>query len=87
MPYLIEDIGNGYQIEVDVFKISKLVLERIDEIEIHPTWYRRKQISILLKGNTVTCWIHFSITESIDGDTMHKTYKQEPGFTYFGGSF
>jgi coenzyme F420 hydrogenase subunit beta len=33
LPYLIEDIGNGFQIEVDVFKISKPVLERIDELE------------------------------------------------------
>ena len=87
LPYLIEDIGNGFQIEVDVFKISKPVLERIDELEIHPTWYRRKQIPILLNGNTVTCWIYFSMTESIGSDILHKTYKQESDSAYLGESF
>ena len=87
MPYLIEDIGNGFQIEVDVFKISKPVLEKIDELEIHPTWYRRKQIPILLNVNTIICWIYFSMTETIGSDTLHKTYKQESHSAYLGESF
>ena len=87
MPYLIEDIGNGHQVEVDVFKISKTVLEKIDELEVHPTWYKRKQIPILLNGNTVTCWIYFSMTESIDNDSLHKTYKQVSGSINLGESF
>ena len=87
LPYLIEDIGNGFQVEVDVFKISEPVLERIDELEIHPTWYKRKQIPILLNGNTVTCWIYFSMTESIGSNTLHKTYKQESHVAYLGESF
>ncbi len=87
LPYLIEDIGNGFQVDVDVFKISKPVLEKIDEFEVHPTWYRRKQIPILLNGNTVTCWIYFSMTESIGSDTLHKTYKQEIHCNYLGESF
>ena len=87
LPYLIEDIGNGFQVEVDVFKISKPVLEKIDEFEVHPTWYRRKQIPILLNGNTVTWWIYFSMTESIGSDILHKTYKQEIHSNYLGESF
>lgn len=87
LPYLIENIGNGHQVEVDVFKISKPVLERIDEFEVHPTWYRRKQIPILLNGNTITCWIYFSMTESIGSNTLHKTYKQESDSAYLGESF
>ena len=87
LPYLIEDIGNGFQVEVDVFKISKPVLEKIDEFEVHPTWYKRKQIPILLNGNTVTCWIYFSMTESIGNDTLQKTYKQESHSVYLGESF
>ncbi len=87
LPYLIENIGNGFQVEVDVFKISKPVLERIDELEIHPTWYRRKQIPILLNGNTVICWIYFSMTESIGNDILYKTYKQELNSNYLGESF
>lgn len=82
MPCLIEEIGIGHQVEVDVFKISKLVLEKIDEFEVHPTWYRRKQVPILLNGNTVTCWIYFSMTASRGSDTLHKTYKQESHSTY-----
>jgi gamma-glutamylaminecyclotransferase len=82
MPYLIEEVGVGYQIEVDVFTIGQQVLYRLDELEEHPNWYRRKEIPINLNGKTYSCWVYFSMTESIGDSTLHNSYIQEPGKLY-----
>lgn len=82
MPYLIEELGRGYQVEVDVFKITHSVLAKLDEFEVHPTWYRRKQIPILLNGSTHRCWLYFSMTEAVGEHALHKSYKQVDGKTY-----
>ena len=82
MPYLIEELGQGYQVEVDVFKITQTVLAKLDEFEVHPTWYRRKQIPIQLNGTTHSCWLYFSMTEAVGDHALHKSYKQVDGKTY-----
>lgn len=82
MPYLIEEVGAGHQIEVDIFTIDQQVLERLDELEDHPNWYRRKEIPINLNGKIYSCWLYFNITESISDNTLHNSYIQEPGKVY-----
>jgi gamma-glutamylcyclotransferase (GGCT)/AIG2-like uncharacterized protein YtfP len=82
MPYLIEEVGVGHQVEVDVFTISQQVLDRLDVFEDHPNWYKRKEIPINLNGKTYSCWLYFSRTESIGDDPFHNTYIQEPGKVY-----
>jgi gamma-glutamylcyclotransferase (GGCT)/AIG2-like uncharacterized protein YtfP len=82
MPYLIEEVGVGHQVEVDVFTISQQVLKRLDVFEDHPNWYKRKEIPINLNGKTYSCWLYFSRTESIGDDTLHNTYIQELGKVY-----
>jgi gamma-glutamylcyclotransferase (GGCT)/AIG2-like uncharacterized protein YtfP len=82
MPYLIEEVGVGHQVEVDVFTISQQVLDCLDVFEEHPLWYKRKEIPIDLNGKTLSCWLYFSRTESIGDDTFHRTYIQEPGNHY-----
>jgi gamma-glutamylcyclotransferase (GGCT)/AIG2-like uncharacterized protein YtfP len=82
MPYLIEEVGVGHQVEVDVFTINQQVFDRLDEFEDHPNWYKRKEIPIDLNGKIYSCWLYFSRTESIGDDTFHRTYIQEPGNVY-----
>jgi gamma-glutamylcyclotransferase (GGCT)/AIG2-like uncharacterized protein YtfP len=82
MPYLIEEVGVGHQVEVDVFTISQQVLDCLDIFEEHPLWYKRKEIPIDLNGKTYSCWLYFSRTESIGDDTFHRTYIQEEGKVY-----
>lgn len=82
MPYLIEEVGAGHQIEVDIFTIDQQVLERLDELEDHPNWYRRKEIPINLNGKIYSCWLYFNITESISDNTLHNSYIQEQGKVY-----
>ncbi len=78
LPYLIERGGIGYNVEVDVFKVSDSVLSNLDRLEGHPTWYRRKQIPIVVKGKELLCWIYFNIRETEVGQMFHEKYVQEP---------
>lgn len=78
LPYLIEEIGKGYNVEVDVFKVSDPVLANLDRLEGHPTWYRRKQIPIKVNGKELMCWIYFNIREVSAGDLLHSKYVQKP---------
>ena len=78
LPYLIEERGQGFNVEVDVFKVSASVLAELDRLEGHPTWYRRKQIDIQMKDKVLKCWIYFNLREKSNGKTLHSTYTQAP---------
>jgi len=90
LPYMIEEIGQGHHVSVDVFKVSNPVLANLDKLEGHPNWYRRKQIPIMVKGRTLICWLYFNIAEKVDGNKVHNTYRQEitkPRAEYFNWTF
>lgn len=90
LPYMIEEIGKGHHVSVDVFKVSNSVLANLDKLEGHPTWYRRKQIPIMVGGKTLTCWLYFNIAETSAGHTLHNTYTQtmpKSRPSYFDWSF
>ena len=38
LPYLFEKKGEGYNVKVDVFKVSDANLKNIDMLEGHPRW-------------------------------------------------
>lgn len=78
LPYLIENKGYGFNVEVDVFKVSSSVLANLDRLEGHPNWYRRKQIPIKVGKKELTCWIYFNIRETGKGEELHSTYTQTP---------
>lgn len=78
LPYMIDDINKGHNVEVDVFAVSDSKLKDLDRLEGHPNWYRRKQIPIKLGDKIITCWIYFNIKETIDDNSLlHKKYTQE----------
>jgi gamma-glutamylaminecyclotransferase len=76
LPYLINDKGLGHNVDVDVFKVTDKVLERLDILEGHPKWYRREQIYIDVKGKKVLAWIYFNLRETSTGKKHHKSYVQ-----------
>lgn len=78
LPYLIEESGVGHNVEVDVFKVSDSVLANLDRLEGHPNWYRRKEVTILVKKKPLVCWIYFNIKEDSNGYVLHSKYVQEP---------
>lgn len=77
LPYLIEEKGIGHNVKVDVFKVSDSALQRLDQLEGHPSWYCRKQVPIVLKSKKVVmCWVYFSLSAKISqGDVLHKSYE------------
>ena len=88
LPYMIEQVGQGHNVEVDVFKVSDPVLASLDKLEGHPNWYRRKQIPVSMHGKTLSCWLYFNISEEVGNQLMHKSYKQETRRPqYFDWSF
>lgn len=78
LPYLIEDIGKGHNVEVDVFKVSDSKLKDLDILEGHPNWYRRKQTDVVVGKKTLSCWIYFNIKEKATNQVFHKSYVQAP---------
>lgn len=78
LPYLIDEVDKGYNVEVDVFAVSDARLRELDRLEGHPQWYCRKQIPINMKGKTLTCWIYFNIKEKVTADSvLHRKYTQD----------
>ena len=78
LPYLIEDKGIGHNVNVDVFKVTGSVFKKLDVLEGHPNWYRRKQIEIVIKDKAVLCWVYFNIRETSAGKVHQSTYIQKP---------
>lgn len=77
LPYLVDKQGTGHNVDVDVFKVADSKLAELDRLEGHPTWYKRRQIDIKVKGKTMSCWIYFNPKPLTGGEEMHKTYTQE----------
>lgn len=76
LPYMIEERGNGYNVEVDIFKVSDDTLAALDRLEGHPTWYRRKKIDVITKkGTKLSCWVYFNLAQSSKGQMLHHTYE------------
>jgi hypothetical protein len=84
---MIDERGKGHNVAVDVFKVSNPVLDKLDKLEGHPTWYKRKQIPVVVKGKTLTCWIYFNICEAVGSQPMHTTYTQSVRPQYFDWSY
>jgi gamma-glutamylaminecyclotransferase len=75
LPYLIEENGLGHNVEVDIFTVTGTVLEKLDMLEGHPTWYKRKQVMIDTKQGEKLCWVYFNIREKVKPDSVfHKKY-------------
>lgn len=78
LPYLIDEVDNGHNVEVDIFAVSDTKLADLDMLEGHPVWYRRKRTEIRMKGKVLTCWVYFNIKEKVTKDSvLHKKYTQE----------
>jgi gamma-glutamylaminecyclotransferase len=75
LPYLMEKKGKGHNVEVEVYMVDDSTLMRLDQLEGHPNWYRRKQIPIKLSGGRVVqAWIYFNLNAK--GEVYHKSYEK-----------
>ena len=59
LPYLIDRKGKGERVEVEVYRVDRATLKRLDGLEGHPHWYRRSEIPIeLANGASMTAWCY-----------------------------
>lgn len=59
IPFLIDDVGTGHHVHVEVYRVDADTLDALDGLEGHPNWYqRRKKMVKLDKGGTVMAWIY-----------------------------
>lgn len=76
LPYLLDDRDSGYNVEVELYSVSDSLLERLDGLEGHPAWYRRRQIPIVLDGTGELCdaWVYLMPDKSVRNGKYHRTY-------------
>ncbi len=60
IPYVIDEKGKGNNIKVEVYKVNKECLARLDSLEGHPNHYERRKTPIKVKGKTLNCWLYFN---------------------------
>jgi len=77
LPYLVNKVGIGYNVEVDVFMVDEHGLKMLDRLEGHPIWYKREIIPIRMYDNTIMeCWVYFN-EKKIIGRELHDSYDEE----------
>jgi len=83
LPYLVEEKGLGYHVDVDVFAVSDSQLASIDALEGHPRWYQRKEIYVkTLGGKKLKVWIYFNPKTDTYNKQFRKTYEQTNYFQH-----
>lgn len=58
IPYVIE-YKEVSQIVGEVYEVDNETLQKLDQLEGHPNWYRRKEIEIILNNSLILAWIYF----------------------------
>jgi len=83
LPYLLNKKGLGYNVKVDVFKVSDATFKKLDMLEGHPRWYRREQIPVKLNnGKVVTCWIYFNRVKEAGNNPIQESYEQSSRYEH-----
>ena len=91
LPYLVNEKGLGYHVDVDLFAVSDSELARIDSLEGHPRWYKREKIQcVTLDGVEYTAWVYFNPQKNTYNKQFYKTYEvsvpRAPKRAYYVGS-
>lgn len=75
LPFLLNKKDQGYNVEVEVYLVNKKILRRLDILEGHPEWYRRREISVTIDeiDTPLTAWIYFGPSE-YDNLTYYERY-------------
>lgn len=74
LPYLNSpQVEGGVQVIGEIWEVPDTMMWRLDQLEGHPTWYRREEDKFVDEaGNEWTAWVYYIIKE-IEGEA-HETY-------------
>jgi hypothetical protein len=75
LPFLLYKLDRGYNVEVEVYLVNKKILRRLDILEGHPEWYRRREIPIVIEeiDTAIKAWVYFGPSE-YDNLVYHEKY-------------
>jgi len=59
IPFLVEDESHK-QIVGELYSVSSHVLQNLDMLEGHPSWYQRKKSTVVINGKNFRAWIYFN---------------------------
>jgi gamma-glutamylaminecyclotransferase len=65
LPFMLYKKNQGYNVEVELYLVNKNILRRLDILEGHPEWYRRREVSVTIDeiDTPITAWIYFGPSE------------------------
>jgi|TARA_R100001460_G_scaffold13520_1_gene30460 gamma-glutamylcyclotransferase (GGCT)/AIG2-like uncharacterized protein YtfP len=91
VPFVGDVEGIGYNINVEVYKVSEGTLSALDSLENHPNWYERRKTEVHAGGRVYTCWLYFNDTISYknqklihDYENIYSLYDEDDGLEYMG---
>uniref|UniRef100_A0A914CGB2 Gamma-glutamylcyclotransferase family protein n=1 Tax=Acrobeloides nanus TaxID=290746 RepID=A0A914CGB2_9BILA len=59
IPFLLNDAGKGHRISGEIYSVDEQKLAALDELESHPTFYRREEHPIeMTNGDVLKVWIY-----------------------------
>jgi len=66
VPFLLDAPGVGCRVDGEVYDVDDVLLERLDELEGHPSWYHRREIAVemMCMGNVCAATNDSSIANS-----------------------
>lgn len=76
IPYVLDNEGEGHNIDVELYAVSNTTLNKLDSLEGHPNWYRRRQIDIRINGKIWSAWLYFNIKEKVNGRPLLKSFSR-----------
>jgi gamma-glutamylcyclotransferase (GGCT)/AIG2-like uncharacterized protein YtfP len=60
LPYLHDVEGEGYNVEVELYDVDDECLDRLDSLEGHPNFYKRRVVDIHTdRGTQTKAWVYF----------------------------
>ena len=58
-PYIINDVGNGHNVEGELYKIDDVILGKLDVLEGYPEHYDRCRVAILAEKQEYRAIVYF----------------------------
>lgn len=58
-PALLERSGWGFQIYGELYEVASITLEKLDKLESHPEYFKRKEIAIEYNNQVVKAFCYF----------------------------
>lgn len=81
LPYLHDIEGDGYNVEVELYDVDDECLDRLDSLEGHPNFYKRRVVDIHTDGGTQTkAWVYFIQNRHLKHDAiLYESYEGQVG--------